>query len=108
MYGSEKRSCIVTKDADFNKSIKRKWDRIYKIDPGTIVFTCFTSDFLVEGADEWRSEAWNMIRKRNDLTFFFTKRIDRFVQCLPKDWGVGYLYSKANINYSIGAHEEQI
>ena len=91
MYGSEKRSCIVTKNADFNKPIKRKRDKSYKIDPGTIVFTCFTSDFLVEGADEWRSEAWNMIRKRSDLTFFFfTKRIDRFAQCLPEDWGEGY------------------
>ena len=91
MYGSEKKSWVVTKNADFNKPVKRKRDKSYKIVSGTIVFTCFTSDFLVEGADEWRSEAWEMIRKRSDLTFFFfTKRIDRFAQCLPEDWGDGY------------------
>jgi len=91
MYGAEKSSSRVTKNADFNKPVKRKRDKSYKIAPGTVVFTCFTSDFLVEGADEWRPEAWDMIRKRSDLTFFFfTKRIDRLAQCLPEDWGDGY------------------
>ena len=29
--------------------------------------------------------------KRSDLWFyFFTKRIDRFMQCVPDDWGMGY------------------
>lgn len=91
MYGSEKSSGIVTLNADFNKPIKRKRDKSYKISSGMIVFTCFTSDFLVEGADEWRSEAWAMIRERSDLMFFFfTKRIDRFAACVPEDWGDGY------------------
>ena len=32
-----------------------------------------------------------MIRQRRDLWFFFfTKRIDRFMECLPDDWGDGY------------------
>ena len=78
MYGSEKKSWVVTKNADFNKPVKRKRDKSYKIVSGTIVFTCFTSDFLVEGADEWRSEAWEMIRKRSDLTFFFFTKISNF------------------------------
>lgn len=32
-----------------------------------------------------------MIKERSDLYFFFfTKRIDRFIDCMPKDWGDGY------------------
>lgn len=91
MYGSEKSSSKVTKNADFSLPVKRKRDKTYKIASGTIVFTCFTSDFLVEGADEWRDEAWAMIKERGDcMFFFFTKRIDRLRECLPSDWGAGY------------------
>jgi len=32
-----------------------------------------------------------MIRQRSDCTFLFlTKRIDRFMKCIPEDWGDGY------------------
>ena len=47
--------------------------------------------FYREDADEWRAEAWEMMRIRQDLRFLFiTKRIDRLQQCLPPDWGDGY------------------
>jgi protein gp37 len=50
-----------------------------------------TSDFFVDQADEWRAEAWAMIRQRSDTQFFiFTKRIHRFLVALPDDWGNGY------------------
>lgn len=91
MYGSEISSSEVRKTANFNLPIKRKRDKSYKIDSGKVIFTCFTSDFLVEGADEWRTEAWKMIKERSDcMFFFFTKRIDRFLDCTPEDWGSGY------------------
>jgi protein gp37 len=91
MYGSDKRTDIVTKNADFDLPIRRKRDKSYKLASGTVVFTCFTSDFLVKDADGWRSDVWDMMRTRSDLTFyFFTKRIDRLQDCLPEDWGDGY------------------
>ena len=91
MYGSDISSSEVRKTGNFDLPIKRKRDKSYKIESGSLVFTCFTSDFLVEEADEWRMEAWRMIRKRQDCMFiFFTKRIHRFNQCLPRDWGDGY------------------
>ena len=32
-----------------------------------------------------------MMKRRSDLWFyFFTKRIDRFMECVPEDWGEGY------------------
>lgn len=56
-----------------------------------MVYTCFTSDFFLEEADEWRAEAWAIIRERCDLSFLIpTKRIDRFRVSLPSDWGDGY------------------
>ena len=62
-----------------------------KIAPGSIVMTCFTSDFLLKDADEWRGECWKMIKDRDDCMFyFFTKRIERFPECAPADWGDGY------------------
>lgn len=91
MYGSAKSSWEVRKNADFTLPLKRKRDKSWKLTPGTVVFTCFTSDFFVDGADAWRTEAWAMMRQRSDLTFFFfTKRIDRMADHLPADWGDGY------------------
>ena len=41
--------------------------------------------------DEWRPECWKMIKERSDLHFLFlTKRINRFMDCIPADWGEGY------------------
>ena len=33
--------------------------------------TCFTSDFLLPDADEWRGECWDMMRERRDCRFVF-------------------------------------
>lgn len=91
MYGCEIGSNVARKTAAFDLPIKRKRDKSYKLPPGKVVFTCFTSDFLLEDADEWRPDCWRMIRERSDCMFyFFTKRIDRFADCIPADWGDGY------------------
>ncbi len=91
MYGAGISSSEIHKNADFGLPLKRKRDKSYKIPSGRVVFTCFTSDFLVEGADAWRQEAWDMMRTRSDLMFFFfTKRIDRLSEVLPPDWNDGY------------------
>ena len=56
-----------------------------------LVYMCFSTDFLVEEADEWRSECFKMIKERKDCQFLFlTKRIDRFLSCIPEDWNDGY------------------
>ena len=75
---------------DFNKPIEKLKDGTYKIKSG-IVYLCFSSDFLIEEADKWRDDCWKMIKERNDLKFLFlTKRIDRFLKCIPNDWNDGY------------------
>lgn len=81
----------IRRTASFNLPVRRSRDGRFKIPAGERVYTCFTSDFLLEEADAWRMEAWEMIRLRSDLTFFFiTKRIDRLAAVLPHDWGNGY------------------
>lgn len=86
-----KDSTAVTKTADFNLPLKKKRNGEYKISPKSLVYTCFTSDFLLEDADKWRINAWKMIHFRSDLHFLFiTKRIHRLESLLPEDWGAGY------------------
>lgn len=87
-----KDSSIITKTASFQLPVKRSRNGEYKIQPdGECVYTCMTSDFFLEESDEWRPEAWNMIRERSDLQFvIITKRIQRFRVGLPADWGEGY------------------
>ncbi len=84
-------STTITKTKSFDAPAQKKRDGTYKIPAGSLVYTCFTSDFFLEDADLWRPQAWDMIRERNDLRFLvITKRIDRFKACLPDDWGDGW------------------
>ncbi len=81
----------VHKTADFALPVKKKRDGSYKLESGTLVWTCFSSDFFLEEADAFRKEAWSFIKERSDLSFIFiTKRITRFYECIPDDWGDGY------------------
>ena len=90
-YGAALASSLCRRTSSFDLPVKTKRDKTYIIPSGKIVFTCFTSDFLLKDADGWRDECWKMMRTRNDLYFyFFTKRIDRFAECAPPDWGEGY------------------
>ena len=63
----------------------------YKIQSGEMISVCMTSDFFLENADEWRSEAWDIMRMRKDVIFYLlTKRPQRVSECLPSDWGEGW------------------
>lgn len=80
----------IVKTKDFYKPIERNKNGEYKMKPG-LCYLCFQSDFLIEEADEWRKEAFKMIKERSDCDFLFlTKRIDRFNKCIPDDWNDGY------------------
>ena len=69
---------IVRKTTTFNLPMKKNRNGEWKIPAGTMVMTCFSSDFFIEEMDEWREEAWLMILKRQDLQFFMvTKRPER-------------------------------
>lgn len=84
-------SSIIKKNKAFTLPIDKNRSGEYKVKSGELIYTCFTSDFFIEEADEWRKDAWDMIRERKDCNFLFiTKRIERFNASLPSDWGDGW------------------
>ncbi|MBQ7130949.1 MAG: DUF5131 family protein [Oscillospiraceae bacterium] len=89
LYGKD--SSVVTKNSDFDLPIRKNRDGLYKMLTNETVYVCMTSDFFLDKADCWRSEIWDIIRRRCDLNFMIiTKRIERFSVCLPDDWGDGW------------------
>lgn len=92
--GDERRGIdtnIITKTSRFYTPIEKKKNGEYKMKLGQLIYLCFQSDFFIEDADPWRKECWEIIRERQDSHFLFlTKRIDRFYDCIPEDWGEGY------------------
>ena len=81
----------IVKSKNFDAPIAKNKNGEYKMKSGKLVYVCFSSDFLIEDADDWRDECWKMMKERFDLHFLFlTKRIERFMDCIPSDWGEGY------------------
>jgi len=93
-YGPYSKRCgqnTVQQTDDIRKPLAKTAKGNYKIPGGKIVATCFATDFFIPEADEWRRDAWGMIKQRPDLDFLIlSKRIDRFEVSLPDDWGDGY------------------
>ena len=81
----------IVKAKNFDAPIAKNKNGEYKMKSGKLVYVCFSTDFLLEDADDWRDECWKMMKERSDLHFLFlTKRIERFMDCIPSDWGEGY------------------
>lgn len=69
----------------------RKWARSGKVQPGARIFTCSWSDWFIAEADEWRDEAWAIVKATPQFTYLIlTKRPERIADHLPADWGAGY------------------
>ena len=64
-------SHIYKTKSGFRKPVQKDRQGRYKIQSGETVRVCMTSDFFLEEADPWREEAWNLIRQRRDVIFFF-------------------------------------
>lgn len=81
-YGQDPETVVRSKTT-FTDPLKWKEPRL--------VFACSWSDWFIEQADEWRDEAWDIIRKTpNHIYQILTKRPDRIVNHLPMDWGDGW------------------
>jgi protein gp37 len=56
-----------------------------------VIFTCSWSDWFIPQADNWRQEAWEIIRQTPQHTYqILTKRPERILSSLPEDWGTGW------------------
>lgn len=81
----------VARTKTFSYPLSKDRSGAYKVPPGASVFCCMTSDFFLDAADPWREEIWDIIRTRSDVHFsIITKRITRFSECIPADWGAGW------------------
>lgn len=91
IHDNKKASNLVYKTNNMRYPLQRNKDGSYKIKAGEKLRVCMTSDFFVPEADEWRMEAWDIIRQRKDVIFYLlTKRPERVLKCLPTDWDDGY------------------
>lgn len=82
---------VINKTSSFYLPQTKKRNGEYRIPAKSRIYTCMTSDFFIEEADMWRDEVFDMIRQRSDCEFIIiTKRILRFYDCIPSDWGTGY------------------
>ena len=87
----DKNGADIYRTGGFDYPLSKDRHGNYKIKSGELIRVCMTSDFFLEEADEWRDEAWNIIRQRPDVRFFLlTKRPQRVKNCLPKGWGDGW------------------
>ena len=97
-------SHIYRTKAGFNYPVQKDRKGNYKIKSGEQIRVCMTSDFFLAEADEWREEAWELMRIRSDVIFFLlTKRPERVAEHLPKDWGDGW----DNIFFNVTAENQQ-
>jgi len=75
----------------FTYPLHKNRDGSFKVQSGEMLRVCMSSDFFLEQADQWREDAWSIIKERSDVKFFLlTKRPQRVLKCLPKDWGYGW------------------
>ncbi len=82
-YGQDPTIIKRTNDTTFKVALE--WEEPKKI------FTCSWSDFFIKEADQWKKDAWDVIRKTPHHTWqILTKRPERILECLPDDWGDGW------------------
>ena len=70
---------------------KTTFDEPLKWKDPAMVFVNSWSDFFIEEADDWRDDAWDIIRRTPQLTYqILTKRPENIPYRLPRDWGDGW------------------
>lgn len=78
-----KDSSIIYKTRSFDLPVRKNRKGEYTYPSGTVFTMCFSSDFFIEEADEWREDVLSMIRERSDCRFFcITKRPERISECI--------------------------
>lgn len=87
-YGRDPKEVVRTK----TWGDPAKWQREAATeDRLDMVFTCSWSDWFHKDADDWRDDAWQLVKRCPNLQFqILTKRSERIADHLPADWGEGY------------------
>jgi protein gp37 len=75
------------KDPEVVQRSKTTFDLPLRWKTPKLIFTCSWSDWFHKDADEWRDEAWDIVRKTPHHTYqILTKRHGRIKDHLPPDW----------------------
>jgi protein gp37 len=83
---------------------KTVFDMPLKLKNPSKIFTCSYTDFFLPEIDEFRHEAWEIIRKCPQHTFqILSKRPDRIENCLPEFWDE--IKSRVWLGTSVGSDE---
>ncbi len=83
-FGQDGNNIAKVSDKTVNKTLKA-------LTQPSKIFTCSWSDFFIEEADEWRDDAWKIIRDNPQHQWqILTKRPENISLRLPADWGYGY------------------
>lgn len=71
-----------------------KWVKSGKLKPESKIFVCSWSDFFIEEADDWRDEAWDIMRQTPEFNYLIlTKRPENIQDRLPISWSIDDRYS---------------
>lgn len=95
-------------DTRYNPKVVIKTKTVFnlplKLKEPSKIFTSSLTDFFHEDCDAFRDEAWDIIRKCPQHTFqILTKRPERIIDHLPKDWGDGW--NNVWLGTSVGSNE---
>jgi protein gp37 len=83
-HGPKRTKTTWKKPFSWNTKAAKTGDRLR-------IFTCSMSDYFHPSADDWRPEAWQVIRDCDQLDWLIlTKRPELIADRLPSDWGRGY------------------
>jgi protein gp37 len=88
-YGQDPATVVRSASATFLKPLKwqREVERGIRTGHDRLVFTCSWSDWFIEEADNWRPEAWDIVRATPGLIYqILTKRPERIADHLPSFW----------------------
>jgi protein gp37 len=92
MYREKKR--YGQDPAKIIRSSNRTFTMPYRLDPHAPakIFVCSWSDFFLPEADEWRGQAWEIIRSSPPGLVYqiLTKRPENIMARLPLNWGKGW------------------
>jgi protein gp37 len=95
-YGQDPSVVVRSATATFNAPLRwwKNWQDGRRdknaVAPGSRIFTCSWSDWFIVNADNWRDEAWRIVRDTPFVYMILTKRAERIADHLPADWGAGY------------------
>ena len=83
---------------NFDMPLKKDKKGNFKIQDGSNVMLCLTSDFFLEEADDYRNQVWQIIKERENVNFeVITKRIERVKENLPKNFLDDFKNFKINV-----------